>query len=54
MKAIYEVVRENVLDYCVHTNDDHSFPMHFHSNLEVLIIKSGSYSVTVNGDTKQI
>lgn len=49
MKGFYEVVRENIETLSVHTRCDHTFPMHFHSNLEVLIVKSGSYKVTVNG-----
>ncbi len=51
MEGFYEVCRENLNELAVHQKDNHTFPSHYHSNLEVLIVKSGGYTATVNGET---
>lgn len=54
MKGFYEVYRENINELSVNKNSDHSYPSHYHANLEVLLVKSGEYSVTVNGVTQTV
>ena len=30
---------------------EHSWPTHFHSNMEMFIVKKGSYEITRNGES---
>ena len=46
MKSFYEVDREATQLFVTHANDRFNF--HYHINLEIYLIKSGSYLLTVN------
>ena len=49
MKAYYETNRENILQVHVSRNNDYAFRKHFHSHLELLLVKRGRCKVCCNG-----
>ena len=49
MKSFYEKEREEDNLLMVNISEDHSYPLHFHANLEVLITLRGEYALAVNG-----
>lgn len=49
MKSFYEKSREDDTLLQIHISENHSFPLHFHANLEVLIVLRGEYALSVNG-----
>lgn len=49
MKSFYEKSREDDTLLQIHISENHSFPLHFHANLEVLILLRGEYALSVNG-----
>ncbi len=49
MKAYYEKLREENSEIEVSRNYNHTFAEHFHMHVEILVIKSGKYTVTLNG-----
>lgn len=50
MKGYYEKNRENDLTIMVSRNKNHTFKAHYHSNIEVFVIKSGTYALYINGE----
>ncbi|MBR6737858.1 MAG: helix-turn-helix transcriptional regulator [Clostridia bacterium] len=46
MKGYFESYREKIEALAVQTGNDHTFNSHYHSNLEVIIVKKGRYLVT--------
>lgn len=52
MKAFYEKQREEAEELAVQRNRYHIFPAHFHLNLEVLLLRKGSYTICL-GDKRQ-
>lgn len=53
MHTFYEHNRENS-DLLVNTQNNHLFPSHFHINLEVLLLKKGTYKISVNDKTYSV
>ena len=51
MKSYYEQHVENVVKTVVQKSGDKTFPLHFHQNIEVFVLKSGEYEITVNDRT---
>lgn len=50
MKSFYEKSREDSRKIVVNRNDNHRFPLHFHRNLEILLLRKGEYEVFINGE----
>lgn len=48
MKGFYEKSREENTELHIRRRGTHDFKAHFHGNLEIFIIKSGAYRITVN------
>lgn len=48
MNSFYEKERENSNQLSVYRNEDATYPSHFHNTLEIFLIKSGKYEITVN------
>ena len=53
MEAFYEYERESNLKFDI-VSPCHLISAHFHSNLEVFLVKSGAYQITKNGITEVI
>ena len=51
MKAFYEIHRENDSHLHVQKNKDYFFKTHFHSHLEILVVKKGSCPIDLNGQS---
>ena len=51
MKAYYEKKRQENPIILVQKNKHNSFPLHFHNNIEVYILKQGERTVYLNGKT---
>lgn len=49
MKAFYEGYRSNKSGYAVDRHGKSSYPSHFHGNVELFIVVSGSCDVTMDG-----
>lgn len=49
MPAFYENRRDE--NSWIHTkrNGDHTFPSHFHRNIEIFVVKRGQYTIVING-----
>lgn len=47
--GFYEKAREDENKVHISRSKPHSYPSHFHANLEIFILKSGSYTLTING-----
>ncbi len=54
MKSFFEKFRDDSSQISIRRNENHVYPLHFHSNLEVFIIKKGSYAVTCNNKTYSV
>ena len=50
MKSFYEKKRDDESVPRVHISENHSFPSHFHANLEILIVLKGAYTLMLNGE----
>ncbi|MBQ3596585.1 MAG: helix-turn-helix transcriptional regulator [Clostridia bacterium] len=50
MKAYYEVSRERIQAISVHRNVNHTYRPHFHSHVEILVVKKGSFDIQHNGN----
>ena len=50
MNSFYEIIREKDSALVITRGKDHTFNAHYHQNLEILIVVSGEYLVTVNGE----
>lgn len=50
MNSFYEKYREDDVSLYIARGDDYSYSAHYHQNLEILIVVSGEYSVTINGE----
>ena len=50
MKSYYEYSRDEEKNIYVSRNKNHDFPAHFHLGMEFFMVKSGKYSVVVNGE----
>lgn len=50
MDPIFENI-ENSLKVSIFRNVEHSWPTHFHSNLELFIVRRGKYEVIKNGES---
>ena len=48
MKSFFEKWRDEESTLNVNRNHNHSFPAHFHSNLEIFIVKKGRYRLWIN------
>ncbi len=48
MKSFFEKFRDDSSRISIRRNENHVYPLHFHSNLEIFIIKKGCYNVTCN------
>ena len=53
MKSFFEKRRDDNTEISINRNGKALFPIHFHSNLEIFIVKNGKYQVTAN-DKKYI
>ena len=53
MKAFYEQIRETD-DNVKKRNINHVFGAHFHKNIEIFVINKGKYTISCNGETKEI
>ncbi len=51
MHGYYEKFRDDDTRFLVARNGEHSYSAHFHRNVEVFMVKSGTYRLTVNGET---
>ena len=49
--GFYEKSREDNTRIHISRSNPHSYPAHFHQNLEIFILKSGKYSLTINAKT---
>lgn len=54
MKGFYEKSREENQKVTVHRNSDYRFPLHFHRNLEIMLLKKGKYEIFVNGERYEL
>ena len=54
MKAHYEISRERNQQLSVMRNINYAYHPHFHSHVEILIVKSGFCNVKHNGNSYQI
>ena len=54
MKGFYENSREENKKITVHRNTDYRYPLHFHRNLEIMLLKKGRYEILVNGEKYEI
>ena len=50
MESFYEKEREENKKTILNRNSDHTFPPHFHLNLEVFLVLRGEYVLTVGGE----
>ena len=50
MESFYEKEREENKKTILNRNSDHTFPPHFHLNLEVFLVLHGEYALTVGGE----
>lgn len=50
MKGFYEREREENKKWLCNRNGDHTFPPHFHLNIEVFLVLCGEYALTVGGE----
>ncbi len=48
MKAFYELYRDTENEIIISKRSDYSFPPHFHASIEIFILLSGKYDVTVD------
>ncbi len=51
MRGYYEKFRDDDTALLVARGGEHSYSAHFHRNMEVFMVKSGQYRLTVNGET---
>ncbi len=54
MNAYFEKLREDEDDFVIQENNNTDFPLHYHSSIEVVIVKSGSFDVICNGVQYQL
>jgi len=54
MKNFYEKDREEDKYVHISRSRPHVYPAHYHQNLELLIVKNGFYSITVNGKELEV
>ena len=50
MREFYEKMRESDRTVVVHKNSVLLYPAHYHTNLEVLLLKKGSFEITLSGE----
>lgn len=50
MESFYEKEREENTRLLSFRNSDHTFPPHFHLNLEVFLVLHGEYALTISGE----
>lgn len=50
MNGFYEKKREDNKRLEAHGNGNHSYPSHFHNNLEIFLVRKGDYEVIINGE----
>lgn len=48
MKSFFEKHRDEEQRLNINRNRNHNFPAHFHSNLEIFIVKKGKYNLWIN------
>ena len=48
MRSFYEKRRDDEACLVIQRNAENTFPAHFHNNLEICLIKNGSYEIGVN------
>ena len=49
MRSYYEKVRDDSGEIMIQYNAKGTFPAHFHRNLEIVLVKRGSYEILING-----
>lgn len=49
MRSYYEKMRDDSGELLIQHNARGTFPAHFHRNLEIVLAKSGSYEILING-----
>lgn len=49
MRSFYEKNRDDSGEIMVQTDAQGPFPAHFHRNLEIVLVKHGSYEILING-----
>ena len=54
MKSFYEIFRDGNARLEIQKNTPHEFPAHFHSSMEIFILKKGRYRVLQNGAPTEI
>lgn len=54
MKGYYEKHREDSNELVVRRNDAPAYPMHFHANVEIFIVKKGEGKVLLGGKTETV
>ncbi len=53
MKSFYEQRREEDKRLVAHGNANHSYPAHFHNNMEIFLVGRGDYEVVINGEREK-
>lgn len=48
MNGFYEKIRDDEEKLSVHRNGEHTFPAHFHNNMEIFLVRKGAYEVCLN------
>lgn len=54
MKSYYERTRDEDVSLIFTRNGDHTYPAHFHTNLEIFLLKKGRYLLTLNGEAHEM
>ncbi len=50
MKNFYEQWRDQTKKLEIHINTPHEYPAHFHSGMEIFLLKKGKYALKINGE----
>ncbi len=52
--GFYEKAREDNIKVHISRSHSHTYPSHFHQNLEIFILKTGRYVLSINGRTYKL
>jgi AraC-like DNA-binding protein/mannose-6-phosphate isomerase-like protein (cupin superfamily) len=50
MKSFYEHWQDASQQLRIQANHEHEYPAHFHADMEIFLLKTGKYRVTINGE----
>lgn len=49
MKVLFENIDQYRIQNIISRNDERSWPLHFHSHIEIFVVRKGNYLINING-----